>query len=243
MLIDPDELAQDLDKLEAIEKASLRLVVQAVFDFREQAVSIFQHERDLVQDIGEDITREALDRMGVSRIDERLFGKTDYKRARYFFHPDYAIRQALFADSKAEKVEGKGTATLQTSQTSLRIRHIRAGTPTDVPGTLPAVFETAKGKYLTTTIFVKYNYHELEDSGSQLDNILACALPNRMLQDRYNPTAEDTVWLAGRNAPTLGEDFRVRLSFARLKRKCRWRVQQIPLPPAPFLWDESAPQI
>jgi len=52
MLIDPDELAQDLGKLEAIEKASLRLVVQAVFDFREQAINIFQHERDLVQDIG-----------------------------------------------------------------------------------------------------------------------------------------------------------------------------------------------
>jgi hypothetical protein len=237
MLIDPDELAQDLDKLEAIEKAPLRLVVQAVFDFREQAINIFQHERDLVQDIGEDITREALDRMGVSRIDERLFGKTDYKRARYFFHPDYAIRQALFVDSKAEKVDGQRTATLQTTQTSLRIRHIRKGEPTDVPGTLPQVFQTMKGKYLTTTIFVKYNYRELEN-GSQLDNVVACALPNRMLQDKYNPTAEDTIWRAGRNAPALGEDFRVRLAFALLKEKCRWRVQQIPVPPDPFLWDE-----
>ena len=54
--------------------------------------------------------------MGVAKIDQRLFGKTDYKRARYLFHPDYAIRQALFIDSKAEKVNGQGTATLQTSQ-------------------------------------------------------------------------------------------------------------------------------
>ncbi len=206
MLIDPDDLSQDLDKLEAIEKASLRLVVQAVFDFREQSIEIFQHERDLVQDIGEDLTREALDRMGVSKIDERLFGKTDYKRARYIFHPDYAMRQALFVDSKAEKVEGQRTATLQTAQTSLRIRHMRAGQPTDELGKLPSVWQAAKGKYLTTTIFVKYNYRETEDE-YRLDNIIVCALPNRMLQERYNPTATDTIWLAGRNAPTLGEDF------------------------------------
>jgi hypothetical protein len=65
--------------------------------------------------------------MGVSRIDERLFGKIDYKRARYYFRPDFAVRQALLVDSKAEKVEGQGTATLQTTQTSMRIRQIRAG--------------------------------------------------------------------------------------------------------------------
>jgi hypothetical protein len=226
MLIDPDDLAQDLDRLEAIEKA----------------IDIFQHERDLVQDIGEDLTREALDRMGVSKIDERLFGKTDYKRARYVFHPDYAMRQALFVDSKAEKVEGQRTATLQTTQTSLRIRQIRAGQPTDEPGKLPQVWQTAKGKYLTTTIFVKYNYRETDEE-YRLDNIVICALPNRMLQDRYNPTATDTIRLAGRNAPTLGEDFRVRLAFGLLKSKCAWRVQRILLPPEPFVWDESPVQI
>ncbi|MDX1993005.1 MAG: SfiI family type II restriction endonuclease [bacterium] len=43
----------------------------------------------------------------------------------------------------------------------------------------------------------------------------------------YNPTAEDTIWLAGRNAPTLGEDFRVRVAFGRLKSKSGWRVQKI----------------
>src|SRR6266498_1039822 len=127
MFIDPRALENDLDRLEEIERASMRLVTQAIYDFRKTAAEIFEKERDLVQDIGEDITREALDKMGVSKIDERLFGKIDYKRARYVFHPDYAVRQALFVDSKAEAFSGRATATLRTAQTSMRIRHVRSG--------------------------------------------------------------------------------------------------------------------
>jgi len=54
-------LENDLDRLEEIERASMRLVTQAIYDFRKTAAEIFEKERDLVQDIGEDITREALD--------------------------------------------------------------------------------------------------------------------------------------------------------------------------------------
>ena len=75
MLLDPTELKANLDRLEDIEKTSLRLVAQSLFDYRDAAVEIFQAEVDLVADIGEDITREALDRVGTSRIDQRLFGK------------------------------------------------------------------------------------------------------------------------------------------------------------------------
>src|SRR5437588_5648132 len=155
MFIDPSTLANNSARLEEIEKASLRLVTQAIYDFRDTAARIFENERDLVADIGEDITREALDRMGVSRIDERLYGKIDYKRARYVFHPEYAIKQALFVDSKAEKISGRDTARLQTAQTSLRIRHMRQGQAIDEMGTLPQIINN---QYLTTTIFVKYNY-------------------------------------------------------------------------------------
>ncbi|MCK4719313.1 SfiI family type II restriction endonuclease, partial [bacterium] len=77
MLIHPHDLKDDQDRLEEIEEASLRMVVQAIIDFRNDAVEIFQEESDLVADIGEDITREALDRMGMSKIDQRLFGKMD----------------------------------------------------------------------------------------------------------------------------------------------------------------------
>ena len=141
MLINPHTLQDDLERLEAIEKASLRLVVQAVCDFRETAAEIFKYESDLVADIGEDITREALDKLGVSKIDQRLYGKIDYKKARYVFHPDFAIKQALFVDSKAEKNSGRGTATLQTSQLSLVVRQIRANKHIEVQGKLPCIID------------------------------------------------------------------------------------------------------
>ncbi|HFQ93132.1 MAG TPA: hypothetical protein ENK32_03915, partial [Anaerolineae bacterium] len=69
------------------------------------------------------------------------------------------------------------------------------------------------------------------------ESITITAVPNGLLQQRYNPTFQDTIWIAGRNAPSRGELFRVRLSFSRLKAKSPWRVQKIPLPPDGFVWD------
>lgn len=239
MFVNPRTLETDPDKLEEIEKASVRLVTQAVVDFRGTAAELFANERDLPQDFGEDVTREALDEMGVSRIRQRLYGKMDYKRARYVFHPEYAVRQALFVDSKAEKATGRTTATLQTAQTSLRIRHVRAGLPVDEPGALFPVLDTENGPFLTTTIFVKYNYRDAAGaSAHHLDSITVAAVPHAYLQDRYNPDATDTIWRAGRNAPSRGEAFRVRLVFGRLAAKRRWRVQHVPRSPEPFVWAE-----
>jgi len=163
-----------------------------------------------------------------------LFGKIDYKRARYLFHPDFAIKQALFVDSKAEKTSGRGTAALQTSQLSLIVRQIRANEEIEVHGKLPCIIENS---FITTTIFVKYNYKEI-DTTNVLEDITIAALPNGFLQDLYNPTANDTIFIAGRNAPSRGEEFRVRLSFSRLKEKANWRVQTIKLHPIEFHWEE-----
>lgn len=235
MLLKPEELQHDLDRLEEIEKVTLRLVTQAIYDYRETALEIFREEGDQVSDIGEDITREALDRLGMPRIDQRLFGKVDYKRACYLFHPDYVIKQALFVDSKAEEVSGQGTATLQISQLSMIVRQIRSGQQMEVQGKMPTVITLRGETYLTTTLFVKYNYDE-QSGVHTLKSIIVAAVPNGMLQNRYNPTPQDTIWAAGRNAPSLGEEFRVRLSFSLLKRKAAWRVQTIPMPPDPFHW-------
>ena len=236
MFRDPTTLTADLDTLEDIERASQRLVTQALVDFMQDAKFIFTGESDLQADIGEDITREALETVGASRIPVRLFGKMDYKRARYVFHPDYAIRQALFVDSKAEKAALM--ARVQTSQTSMRIRQVRAGQSVDVPGELPQVLNAGNQSFLTTTVFVKYFYEEVEH-GNNLKMIRVACLPNGMLQDKYNPTAADTIWRAGPNAPTLGEEFRTRLSFDLLRQKAAWRVQDIAIDPeAPFVWAE-----
>ena len=236
MLINPQELSQNLDRLEEIEKISLRLVTQAIYDYRITAQEIFHEESDLVADIGEDITREAIERLGMPRIDQRLFGKVDYKRACYLFHPDYALKQALFVDSKAEKVTGQGTATLQTSQLSMVVKQIRFNREVEVPGKLPVVLNLKGESYLTTTLFIKYNY-QTQVKTNVLKSITIAAVPNGMLQERYNLTVQDTIWIAGRNALTLGEEFRVRLSFSRLKRKANWRVQKISLDPDEFHWD------
>ena len=241
MTLNADILEANPDIIEQVEKATLRMVVQAIYDFRQDAIEIFAGESDLVADIGEDITREALDRQGMPTIPVRLFGKIDYKRATYLFHPDYAVRQALFVDSKAEKSAGARTATIQTSQTSMRIRQVRQQQPVAVPGEVDRIATVRDAEYLTTTIFVKYNYSENPNHAApnRLDSIAVLCLPNGILQDRYNPTANDSIWRAGRNAPTRGEAFRVRINLSALKGKANWRVQTIAADASqPLVWDD-----
>jgi hypothetical protein len=112
------------------------------------------------------------------------------------------------------------------SQTSLRIRHIRTGMAVDESGLLPPISIYDGRQYLTTTAFVHFKYEDRNNLHYLREATVFC-LPNGRLQERYNPAPDDTIWLAGRNAPTLGEDFRVRVSFASLKQKASWRVQRI----------------
>ena len=79
----------------------------------------------------------------------------------------------------------------------------------------------------------------LEEIEKALQNISVTCLPNGMLQEKYNPSHEEGIWLAGRNAPSRGEAFRVRISLPRLKRAANWRMQTIELvPETSFSWDE-----
>jgi hypothetical protein len=213
-----------LDEIEDVEKLSLRWLVQATLDFGFDAYEIFYYSPDNVKDVAEDITREIVDRLPGYNLTKRIFGTVDYKKARYIILPNQIIRQALFVDSKAEK--SNSTATLQITQTSLIVRQIRSNEAVDVLGKLPSIYEHNAEKYLSTTLFLHYCY---EDAGGHhiLKDITACCVPNGLLQERYNPTVNDSFWLAGRNAPTLDEDFRVRVSFSRLKALADWRVQKI----------------
>ena len=235
MFLDPSHLERHHALVEGIEKLSLRFVTQALALFKETAMEIFHEAQDWQADVGEDITAEALDALGMSRTAQRVFGKMDYKRARYVFEPEYAIRQVLLVDSKVEKAAG--VARVQTSQTSMRIRQQRGGKDLDVQGTVPKVAMLGGAPFLTTTIFVKYVYDDPAGT-NELRLIKTACIPNGFLQDAYNPTARNTIWTAGTDAPTRGEAFRTRLSFAKLKEKRHWRVQSIPIDPAgPFVWD------
>ena len=208
-------------QIEEVERSCLRLVVRAIRDYHEKAIVIFREETDLPNDIAEDVTREALDALGISRVHIRLYGKVDYKRAAIIFLPDREIEVALMIDSKAEK-DGN-TATLQMSQTSMEVRQLRAGKVVSVKGVLPPFIERASHKMQTVTIVVKYIYEE-KHTGSLLKGVKIACVPSGLLQEDYNANEKDTIWKVGRNAPSLGEEFRVRLSFSALENKAAWRV-------------------
>ena len=214
-----------IDELERVEQTVMEIVVQAIADYRQQIMTIFQEETDLPQDIAEDVTREALEAMGVSAISERLYGKVDYKKAMYIFLPS-PQPIALMLDAKAEKPNGNRTATIQMSQTSMTVKMKRSGENLAKQGKLDQVIKRNNRNFQVVTIIAKYIYEEVQSSRRLLEIIIAC-IPNGALQEQYNPTVDDTIWLAGRNAPTRGEDFRVRLSYKKLRGKAHWRVREI----------------
>lgn len=219
----PDILS--LDEIEIIEKLTLRWIFQAVYDFGMEAHEIFLKSPDSVKDIAEDITRELLDRLSGFNVQQRVYGTVDYKKARYVILPEQTVRQALFIDSKAEK-ENR-SATIQMSQTSMWVKQRRSGSDANEKGFLPEISEYGGKSYLTTTCLIHFMYHDDNEGIHHLREVTIAAIPNGRLQERYNPTVDDGIWLVGRNAPTLGEDFRVRVSFGRLRSKASWRVQTL----------------
>ncbi len=112
------------------------------------------------------------------------------------------------------------------SQTSMVVRQWRKGIVLDEKGFLPEISAYGEKNYLTTTCLAHFMYKD-EKNNHHLKEVTIAAIPNGRLQNEYNPNVDEGIWLAGRNAPTLGEDFRVRLSFAKLKQKASWRVQTI----------------
>lgn len=213
------------EQIENIEKLTVRWIFQAVMDFGMEAYEIFLQSPDDVKDVAEDITREVLDRLAGYNVPQRIFGTVDYKKARYIILPEQMVRQALFVDSKAEK--SSRNATVQMSQTSMLVRQTRGGKVVEEAGLLPTVSVYGGHEYLTTTAFVHFSYKDDDEGRHRLKEATVFCIPNGFLQERYNPSAIDDFWQAGRNAPSRGEDFRVRVGFSKLKQKASWRVQRI----------------
>ena len=213
---------------ELLEQTAFEMVVQAFEDYQVTAAVVFRHETDLPQDRAEDLTREALESMRLPQVNERLYGKVDYKKAIYVFLPK-AVPVALMVDSKAEKANGDRTATLQMSQTSMHVKLKSGNNLVDKTGKLPSTIESRGLKLYVVTIVVKYVYEEWNGDLILTKLILAC-IPNIELQQKYNPNAQDTIWLAGKDSPKRNEDFRIRLSFERLSQKAAWRVRTINIP-------------
>ena len=215
----------ELDKIEEVEKAAFYLVVQALEEYKKEAAEIFSAEEDLPQDIAEDIVREAVDNLGVSRIKERLYGKVDIKKAIYLFLPE-ATPIALMVDAKAEK--NGTTATIQMSQTTMTVKIKRKGKEIVEKGKLDTEFLRNERRLHVVTIIVKFEYKE-SSNHYRLQNIVVSCIPSGRLQNRYNPHSGDGIWRLGRDSPQRGEDFRVRLSFPELEKKAPWRIHRIPI--------------
>lgn len=215
---EPAELT--IDEIENIEKLSMRWMYQAVLDFGFTTWDIFRQSTDNVQNVAEDITRELLDSLSGYKINQRIYGNVDYRKARYVLLPNQTFREALFVDSKGEKE--RNTGTMQMSQLSMRVKQHRGGQLIDEPGLLSRISDYNGLQFLTTTMLLHYHYQDDAVGNHFLESVTLAAVPNGALQALYNPDADDSIWLAGRNAPTLGEDFRVRLSFNKLKEKTSW---------------------
>lgn len=195
-------------------------------DYRKQAGIIFAEETDLPQDIAEDLTRESIESMGVPGIQERLYGKVDVKKAVYVFLPEpYPV--ALMLDAKAEKVNGNRAATIQMSQTSMTVKMKRSDRIINEQGKLEPEIHRGDRVLYVVTVIAQFLYHETAAGDRRLETVVVSCIPNGKLQNKYNPTPDDTIWLAGRDAPTRGEDFRVRLSYPLLQEKAPWRVRGI----------------
>ena len=145
------------EQIERLEQTTFSIVVQALADYRQDAAIIFQEETDQPQDIAEDVTREAMEAMGVSGIRDRLYGKVDFKKAIYVFLPE-AHPVALMLDAKAEKPNGNRTATIQMSQTSMRVRMRRGQQIIDAPGKLDQEIERNGRLLHVVTVIAKFVY-------------------------------------------------------------------------------------
>ena len=239
------------DEIEMIEKISLRLVVQAIVTFGNQAWLEFRDSPDKEQDIAQDIVRDALDEMtGFSRR-QRVLGTVDYRRSRWLPAPFGLVPQALCVDAKASLESYR--INLQLSQISMRpvywdkaSGHAVARDP-GVPTSYSFTFADGKTRSaISTTIFVQmvYKASKKRPTIRELTEAMVVAIPNGKLEERYAPSAPDTIWRAGKHSPRRGEDPRTRISIAALKKKAVWRVQQIRWNSAGHVacsWTDAAP--
>lgn len=228
-----------LEKIEDIEKLTMRWIFSAFVTYASEARKIFALSPDDVQDISEDITLDTFGRFVGYPAEARVWSKVDFKRSQWICLPDNLVRQALLVDTKAEK-GAVNNARLQTGQTSMKILQVDGNShPIEENGTLPKCMNLEGKLYLTTTILIAYHYEDEFDpiylnsenlNKRRLKEIIFGALPNGLLQEKYNPSISDGIWNVGPHSPSRGEEFRTRLSFSKLKRKASWRVQKIAWP-------------
>jgi hypothetical protein len=229
-------------QIEAIEKSSLRMVVQALQEYSREAKDIFDRtyassEGEVIV-LAEDLVQYALEVAETYPINKRFAGFIDYKRVRWIPTPFGLFPQALLVDAKASTESNRDT--LQQSQLPMdaEFRDTRGVVHAMQAGVPPHLeIEAADGKLLhaiSTSIFIHYYYERLPAGGPKLrdlKSIFVLSLPHGRLKAKYNPNPDTTFFGQGKHSPARGEAARIRVYFSRLRGMCPWRLQELRFSP------------
>jgi len=235
MLQDYRQLTED--QHEALEKQTLRTVVQAVQEYSKEAKDIFDNtfaaRSSEVIVLAEDLVQYALEVAECFPINKRFAGFIDYKRVRWISTPFGMLPQAFLVDAKASTENNRDT--LQQSQLPMNAEFSSAGAIVSLPAGVPPHLEISSTSgapllAVTTSAFLHFYYKDVAAEGSRyrtLKAIYALVLPHQRLKQRYNPSPDVTFFGQGKHSPKLGEEPRIRVYFHRLKQMCPWRLQEL----------------
>lgn len=243
------------DQIEAIEKQTLRMIVQALQEYSREAKEIFDSapadSQAEVIVLAEDLVQYALEVAETYPINKRFAGFIDYKRVRWLPTPFGLFPQALLVDAKASKENNRDT--LQQSQLPMDAEYESTGKTHKLAAGVPAHMDLtamngATLHAVTTSIFIHFYYEDLPPTAHppfrDLKAIYALALPHGRLKHIYNPSSTKTFFGKGKQSDARGEAPRIRVYFTRLSEMRRWRFQKLEFKDKPYttpVWsDESA---
>lgn len=225
------------DEHEAVEKQTLRTVVQALQEYSREAKQIFENtkapSKAEVIVLAEDLVQYALEVAETYPINRRYAGFIDYKRIRWLPTPYGLLPQALLVDAKASTENNRET--LQQSQLPMDADFISDGQHHRMTAGVEPHLELTgalNGKLhaVTTSLFVHFHYRDLPNNAApyrELQSIYALAIPHGRFKARYNPDPTTGFFGQGKHSPARQEVPRIRVYFTRLKRICPWRLQQL----------------
>lgn len=230
----------DADQIEALEKQTLRVVMQALQDYSREAKEIFDTteapSKAEVIVLAEDLVQYALEVAEVFPINKRFAGFIDYKRVRWMPTPYGVIPQVFLVDAKASTENTRDT--LQQSQLPMDADFESQGNQVQLSAGVPPHLDLSAThgnilRAITTSVFVHFYYKETGNQQApfrNLKSIFALGLPHQSLKPRYNPNAQVTFFGQGKHSPARGEAQRIRVYFSRLRAMCPWRLQELVFP-------------
>jgi len=232
-----DYAALSNDELEALEKSTFRMVVQALQEYSREAKDIFDNtfapsDTEVIV-LAEDVTQYALEVAECYPINKRYAGFIDYKRVRWMPTPFGLIPQALLVDAKASKENNRDT--LQRSQLPMDADFLSNGRHCQMAaGVNPHLDIAAHGgsvlRAVSTSILVHFYYESLHSEAPpyrNLRSIFILSLPHGRLKGIYNPSPERSFFGQGKHSPARMEEARIRVYFDRLRQMKSWRLQEL----------------